>query len=152
MSSDGSSRIIKVELPGWLRALKPVVGVLVRFGKNPVGFVFSIISLYLSSLFLDLFGLVSGTVLGIFDSFAYVFDLARVFLTGTFGVVGIEILGIVTGIGAALNRALYALGPAAPFVVAIVGSLVIYAAYRGTIALLGEIPGGSSIVDILRLR
>lgn len=152
MSSDGSSRVIELTLPGWLRALKPVAAVLVQFGKNPVGFVFSIISLYISSLFIDLFGLVTGVVLGVFDSFAYVFDLARVLLVQAFGFVGIEILGLVAQIGLELRQALFLLGPAAPFLVALVGSLVLYGLYRGTIALLGEVPGGSTLVDFLRIR
>lgn len=152
MPSDGSNRTITLELPGWVQALRPVAATLVQFGKNPVGFVFSIISLYISSLFLDLFGLASGVVLGIFDAFAYVFDLSRAFLLGAGGRVGLEIIGLVTWFGASLNRVLYALGPTAPFLVALVGSLVLYGLFRGTIALLGEIPGGSTLVDFLRIR
>jgi hypothetical protein len=144
--------VIELTLPKWLRELEPYAGVLLQFAKNPVGFVFSIISLYISSLFLDLFGLASWVVLGVFDSFAYVFDVARLFLISAFGQVGIRILGVVTTFGAELNRALYVLGPAAPFVVALFGSLVFYGLYRGTIALLGEVPGGSTVVDFLRLR
>lgn len=152
MPSDGSSRIVVLELPGWLQALRPVATTLVTFGKNPVGFVFGIISLYISSLFLDLFGIATGVVLGIFDTFGYVFDLARRFLIGSFGQLGVGLLNVVLNFGRTIARGLDFLGPAAPIVVGLIAGVVMYGLYRLVIGLLGELPVGSTLVDLLRLR
>lgn len=151
MPTDGP-RVIKVVLPNWLQALKPVARVLIQFGRNPVAFVFSLISLYIANAVLGLFQVATGAVLWIYEGLASIFDMARVFLISGFGSVGIDLLNVVASLGAALNRALFALGPAAPFVVAFVGAAALYGLYRLGIGLLGEVPIGSTVVDVLRLR
>lgn len=155
-SSDGDRTIrVQAVLPEWAQALRPlagVVGVLVDFAKNPVGFVMSIISLYVVNAIFGLFGIIVGSIQAAFDVFVWAFDGARVMLISAASAVGFDILSAIAGLQMQFADAVSLLGPAAPIVAVGVGSLGVYATYRLVVVAAGELPLGSSIVDVLRLR
>lgn len=157
MSGSDGDRIIRVQavLPSWAQSLRPlanVVGALVEFGRNPVGFVMSIISLYVVNAIFGLFGIIVGSVQAAFDVFVFAFDGARVMLIGAASSVGLDIQSAIAGLMMQVADAVEMLGPAAPIVAVGMGSVLVYATYRLTVVLAGELPLGSSIVDLLGLR
>lgn len=135
-----------------LAPLAKVAGVLVRFGTNPVGFVASIISIYVVNTVLNLGAFGVNVVLAGGDILVGIFDFARVVLIWAFGGVGRDILAGVLIVREAVADVVGSAGPAGPIIAAVVVSVGLYGLYRLAVAGLGELPLGSSIVDLLGLR
>lgn len=152
MSADGSGEISTRELLETLAPLATVARVLVRFGRNPVRFVATIISLYIVNGFLNLGAFLVNSVLTAFGIVTGAFDFVRVLLVNAFGSLGINILAVYASGQQALADVIATAGPAAPFLATGFTAVVLYVGYRVGVALLGEVPIGSSIVDLLGLR
>lgn len=155
-ASDGGRGIrIQVELPEWLsslrRPLEQLRALYERFGSLP-GAIFGLISLYLLNGILDVIGVITGSVLFAFDLVVGAFRWVQRALVGAFGAVGIDVLGALTDLQVALAGIVAGAGPAGPFIAVAAVSVSLYLMYRVGVALLGELPVGSSIVDILGLR
>lgn len=151
MSADGG----ETTGPELLQALAPlanVAGFLARFGRNPVGFIVSVISLYIVNAVLNLGAFAVNSVLGVFNAVVGAIRAAQALLTGAFAFVGVDILGIFASLNEIVATIAASAGPFGPPLIAAFAAVSIYGTYRVGVALLGEIPIGSSIVDLLGLR
>ncbi|MBO4248376.1 hypothetical protein IL252_11180 [Halomicrobium sp. IBSBa] len=132
--------------------IQSTLGTLFRFLRNPVRFVFSIISFYVLNGILNIVSTVTSAVLGAFDYLVASLTFAQRALGQAFGVAGLNVLSA----RAALNQIVVTLaasaGPAAPILVIGAGAVTLFLIYRVGIALLGELPVGSSVIDLLGLR
>ncbi len=100
-----------------LEALAPLAGVakvLVRFGRNPFGFIATIISLYIVNGFLNLGAFAVNTVLSAFDIVVGSLDFVRITLVNAFGGIGIDLLGAIAVIQQVAGNVIATAGPAAP--------------------------------------
>lgn len=129
-----------------------ILDVLVAFGKNPIEFTFNIINLYILGGIFAIFNTIAAGVLGAFDIIVGALVIVRELLVGAFGAVGVDIIGGIVGFQQSLVESLSIFGPAAPIVLTAIAVAVMFLIYRVGVALLGELPIGSSIVDLLGLR
>jgi len=138
-----------------LEALAPLVSVaetLREFGRDPVGFVASIISLYIVDSFLNLGGYVVGSFLLVFDYITTPLQSAENLLVAALSLGGQPTLLALQSLTETVSGVVQQAGPAGPILAAVIAGVFIYVSVRVGVALLGEIPGGSTIVDLLRLR
>lgn len=138
-----------------LEALAPlasVANVLVRFGTNPVGFVASIISLYIVNTVVNIGAYAVNVILAAFDIVTGALNVVRGGLSWALGGVGDQIIGAILSGRAQVVDVVGGAGPAGPIIAAVVAAVGLYVLYRLGVALLGEIPIGSTIVDLLGLR
>lgn len=143
------------QLPKWLRALRiPLqqLGALYnQYGSVPAA-IFGLISLYILNGIIDVVGFVAGAFLAAFDILVGLTVAARRALVGVFGPIGVDLLGVGSELQRVLLDVVARSGPFAPIVAGIVAVVILYGLYRLGVALLGEVPGGSTLVDLLRLR
>lgn len=125
---------------------------LLSFLRNPFGFVASIITLYILNGLFSIIDVVAGSILFVFDVVVGSLRTAQALLVGAFGAVGVDIFGALVGVQQALSGVVAAAGPLGPPLAVAAASLMLYGLYRLTVALLGELPGGSTIVDLLGVR
>ena len=149
---DDETRVIEVALPDWLQALRPVVGTLIAFGRNPVGFIITAVATWLVAGALSV-----GSVLVAGADYAGTLLAAapqsvQAFLASAFAPVAQTLVGLAGQATASIGAVLATAGPAAPVLVAVFAAVVAVVLYRVGVALLGELPGGSSLVDILDFR
>lgn len=160
---DGS-RIIVVQnaLPEWVRNLRPLsqvaaalagaAGFLIAFAKDPVGFVVTVIRNFVVGAVLQAGAFVVETILAGFDIIVGALTFVQRRLVGAFAVVGVDILGVLTSLQRTLAGIVADAGPAGP-VIAVLGVAVgLYVLYRVAVAGLELVPGGSSLLTLLRLR
>jgi hypothetical protein len=127
-------------------------GRLLSFLSNPYGFVASLISVYIVGVVFDVASILIGSVLYAFDIIAGSFGYAQRTLVVGFSTVGIDILGALVGVQQAVSGVVASAGPLGPPLAVAAASLSLYVLYRLGIAALGELPVGSTVVDLLRLR
>lgn len=151
MSADGGETTGRQLLQA-LAPLATVAGFLARFGRNPVGFIASVISLYIVNSVLNLGAFAINSVLGVFNAIVGAIRAAQALLTGAFAFVGVDILGIFTSLNAIVAELAASAGPFGPPLIAAFAAVSVYLTYRVAVALLGELPIGSSVVDLLGLR
>lgn len=134
-----------------VEAVKQLVALIREYGSLPRA-IFGLISLYLLNGILDVVGIVVGSILFAFDLVVASLATAQGLLIRAFGAVGIDVLGALVGLQRAIGGVVEAAGPAGPPLAVAFGAVSLYVLWRIGIALLGELPGGSSIVDLLGLR
>jgi len=112
----------------------------------------AVISLYIVNTILSIGGFAVSILVSAGNIVSGAFVIVRELLVGAFSVVGVNILGIYQWLIGVLAGVVASLGPFGPPLAIGVGAVLVYSAYRVTIVLLGELPLGSSIVDLLGLR
>lgn len=130
--SDGTTQIIQVNprLPGWLAALKPVAKVLLAFGRDPYGFVATIISVYVLQSVFGLASYVVGSILAAFNTITGAIGFAQSLLITAFSALGDVLLIPLVALEQALASVVAGAGAAAP-IIAVAGSAVLlYGVYR----------------------
>jgi hypothetical protein len=160
---DGS-RIIVVQnaLPDWVYSLRPLTsvagalagaaGFLVAFAQDPVGFIVMVIRSFIIGSVLQAGAYVTNAILGGFAIIVGGLRYVQRTLVGAFGAAGVDILGVLFGLQEALAGIVAGAGPAGP-VIAVLGVAVsLFVLYRLALAGLEFVPGGSSLLTLLRLR
>jgi len=132
-------------------ALAQLVALIRRYGSLPEA-VFGLISLYILQGIFDVVSIVVGSILYVFDLVVGSIDAARLLLLEAFGAVGADVLGTLVAFQREIATVIESAGPAGPPIAVGATAVLLYVGYRVAVALLGEIPGGSSLVDILGLR
>lgn len=129
-----------------------VFSTLIAFATNPVEFIFRIINLFILNGLFAIFNTISGAVLAAFDSLVGALEFAQRALIRGFAAAGIDIIAALASIQRQFAAVFEGAGPLAPVLAAAlaVGALVVLS--RLAVALLGEVPVGSTIVDLLGLR
>ena len=150
--SGSEDELTRSEILKALAPLASVAKVLARFGRDPFGFVATIISLYIVDSILNLGAFAVNSVLAAFGFVVGFFDSIRVTLVTTFGRVGIDLLEVYVAGQQTVADIVSRAGAAAPFLAVGFAAVALYVGYRVAVALLGELPVGSSIVDLLGLR
>jgi hypothetical protein len=141
-----------VALPSALLApLRELAALYQRYGSVPRA-IFALISLYILNGLFSIINVVAGSVLFVFDLIVGSLRTAQALLVGAFGAVGVDILGALLGVQQAVSGVVVAAGPLGPPLAVAAASLMLYVLYRLAVALLGELPGGSTLVDLLGLR
>ncbi|WP_254271096.1 hypothetical protein [Haloarcula marina] len=135
-----------------LRVPENVAKTLFAFARNPVTYVGAIISGYIVRSVLNLGAFGVNSVLSAFGIVAGFFDGIRVTLVRAFGSIGIDLLAAYLSVQQVIGSAVRVAGPGGPFLAIGFTAVTLYLGYRVAVALLGEIPVGSSIVDLLGLR
>ncbi|ELZ23496.1 hypothetical protein C475_14523 [Halosimplex carlsbadense 2-9-1] len=112
----------------------------------------AIISTYIVESVFGLGSYVVASVLSVFDFVTLSLAWVQAQISGAFAWVGFDILSAVRWVQVELAIATEAAGPLGPLVAIAIASVTLAVLYRAGIALLGELPGGSSLVDFLGLR
>jgi hypothetical protein len=136
-------------------ALAPLAGVasvLVAFGEDPVGFIVEVVAAFLVATLLELGGIAVGAVDTIASTVAAVPRFVRLLVSGAFSQAGALVIGGIADLFRGVATTAQAAGPAGPVLVTVTLALTLVALYRVSVALIGEVPGGSSLVDIFNLR
>jgi len=134
-----------------IEAAQRLAALISRYGSIPRA-IFALISLYLLNGVFSIVNVVAGSVLYVFDLFVGSLGVAQDLLVSAFGAVGVDILGALLGVQQAVSGVVASAGPLGPPLAILAASALLYGLYRLAVALLGEFPGGSTIVDLLRLR
>lgn len=149
-----SERLIGVP-KSWVQPIQEVVALYNEYGSVPRA-IAAIISLYIVNAFLNLAGYLVGSIVMVGDIAAGSLDAVRGILGGIGQVIGFNFLTVASEIQLAIADVVTQLGPLGPPVAIGTGAILLYLAYllivRIGIAVVGELPVGSSIVDILGLR
>lgn len=102
-----------------------------RFASDPVGFIFSAISLYILNGIFDILGVLVASVLAAFDYVVAFLSGIQSYLVRFFAFIGVDILAFLAGLQMGVLNAVRGLGPLGP-VVAVGGAAVgIYLLYLG---------------------
>lgn len=155
--SESDGEFVK-DVKALVGALGPVADELRAFGalakeKGGVGpAIFFLITSYILAGIFDVINVIAGSILFAFDMVVGALRVARQLLIGAFGGVGRDILGVYTLVQQAFADVLAGAGPFAPIIAVAVAAGALYLIIRVGVALLGELPIGSSIVDLLGLR
>lgn len=128
------------------------IATLVAFATDPVGFIVEVVAAFVVATLLELGAIVVGVVDTFATTLAAIPRVARLALSGAFGAAGDVFIGTVASAYASLLGVVSVAGPAAPLVVVGLLAGTVALTYRVGVALVGELPGGSSLVDILGLR
>ncbi|WP_415381469.1 hypothetical protein [Halosimplex sp. TS25] len=136
---------------GWVRPLAQLVGLYREYGSIPKA-IFGLISTYIVSSVFGFGGYVVSSILAVFDWITLSLAWVQVELGGSFTIVGFRVLNAYRWVQGQLGNAAASAGPLAPVIAIAIGAVIFAVLYRALIALLGELPGGSSIVDFLGLR
>lgn len=156
--SGSESDSLAEEAKALIRALGPVADELRQFGalvKQKGGIapaIFFLISWYILGGIRSLLQVIVGSILSVFDLFVGALMVARLTLVGAFGGVGQEILGAYVTVQTVFAGLLAGAGPFAPVIAVGVAAVSLYVVIRVATVALGELPIGSSIVDLLGLR
>jgi len=125
---------------------------IVRFARNPFGFVAGIISTYVVGTILYFGRFLAGSILAPFriaaDSLGLVTNRAVLGLSAVTN----PLFGLIATVQGILITVVQAAGPAGPILIGLAAGAVVYLSVRLLISLAGEVPVGSSLVDFLRLR
>lgn len=136
---------------GRAAAIGQLVSLVTEYGSLPRA-VFALITLYILNGIFSVIDVLAGSVLFVFDVVVGSLQTAQALLVGAFGAVGVDILGALFGVQQALSGVVAGAGPLGPPLAVAAASLMLYGLYRLTVALLGELPGGSTLVDLLGVR
>jgi hypothetical protein len=136
---------------GRAAAIGQLVGLVTEYGSLPRA-VFALITLYILNGLFAIVDVIAGSVLFGFDLVVGSLQAAQTLLVGAFGAVGIDILGALVGVQQAIAGVVASAGPLAPVLAVGSASLLIYAMYvfgrRLVVGLLGELPGGSTLLEL----
>ncbi|MFC6757887.1 MULTISPECIES: hypothetical protein [Haloarcula] len=138
-----------------VRRLAPLVrfvDTLTEFARNPRRFIFGFISTYLVATALGFGEYLVSSILLVFDTVAGYFRGSAILLVTSLQTVTTPILGAGRVFTNAVATTVMAAGPLGPPIGAALTALLLYATYRLLIAVIGELPLGSSLVDLLGLR
>jgi hypothetical protein len=132
-------------------AIGQLVGLVTEYGSLPRA-VFALITLYILNGLFAIVDVIAGSVLFGFDLVVGSLQAAQALLVGAFGAVGIDILGALVGVQQAIAGVVASAGPFAPVLAVGSASLLIYGLYvfgrRLAVGLLGELPGGSTLLEL----
>jgi len=134
-----------------VKAIAQLAALVEEYGSVPRA-IFTLISIYLLSGIFDIIGVVTGSVLYVFDLGIGSLRVAQGLLIRAFGAVGVDVIETLITLQQEIGRVVESAGPLGPPIAVVSASVMLYVGYRVAVALLGEIPGGSTLVDILRLR
>ncbi|PSQ06652.1 hypothetical protein BRC92_00335 [Halobacteriales archaeon QS_4_69_31] len=135
----------------WIRPIRELVSLYNEYGSVPRA-IAGIITTWIVASVLNLGSYVVGSILGVWDLVASSITTARVSVGSSLGGFGLEALQVLALVQNWIATAVAALGPAGPPVAVAIGSVALFLGYRLVIALIGEFPIGSTIVDVLGLR
>lgn len=158
MSGSGSDDGFVEDAKALIRALGPVADELRAFGalarqKGGVApAIFFLITSYILAGIFNVINVIAGSVLFAFDFLVGALTVAQIMLVGAFGGVGRDILSTAVSVQQAFADVLVGAGPLAPIIAVAVAAGALYLVSRVGVVLLGELPIGSSIVDLLGLR
>jgi len=139
------------DAPSTTEAIGQLVALVREYGSLPRA-IFGLISLYILGGILTGVRIVTGSILYVFDLVVGALQVAQSLLIGAFAAVGLDVLGLLGDLGGELGRVVAEAGPLGPPIAVGAAAVGLFAMYRVGVALVGELPLGSSIVDILRLR
>jgi hypothetical protein len=128
-----------------------LVGLVRSYGSLPRA-IFALISLYLLNGIFSIFGVVAGSVLYVFDLIVGSLQVAQSLLIGAFGAVGVDLLGVFVALEGEIAGVVASAGPAGPVIAVGSTAVILFVGYRLAVSVLGELPVGSTIVDLLGLR
>jgi hypothetical protein len=132
-------------------AIGQLVALVQEYGSLPRA-LFALISLYILNGIFSVIDVVAGSVLFVFDLVVGSLSAAQSLLVGAFGAVGVDVLAALLGLQRALGDVVAGAGPAGPAIAVGATAIMLYVGYRLAVALLGELPVGSMVVDLLGLR
>jgi len=135
----------------WLSPIAQLAALYNEYGSLPRAFT-AIISSYIVSSVFGLGSYVVDSVLSVFDVITFSLGYVQRQIGRQAGFLGINVLGILRGVQRQIGAVIESLGPAGPPVAITVFALILFAVYRIGVALLGELPVGSSLIDTLGLR
>jgi len=140
------------DLPkGWLETLAELAAIREEYGSIPAA-IFALISLYILNGIFSIFSAIVGAVLTVFDVLTGALATAQMLLVGAFQRAGIDILGLLLDLERQIADVVASAGPLGPPLAVGATAVFLYVLYRLSVALLGELPGGSTLVDLLGLR
>lgn len=122
-----------------------------EYGSIPRA-VFGLITTYIVSSVFGFGQFIVGSVLSVFDYVTLSLAWVQAQLGASFGLVGFDILAAFRWVQIQIGSAAAAAGPAAPIIAIVFGAATVTVLYRAGVAILGELPVGSSLVDFLGLR
>jgi len=150
MSGSDGGNIVAIP-KALLEPLKQLAALADRYGSVPRAIV-GLISLYIVNGVLSIGSYIIGSFVALNDSVTASIRLAQNLLIGSLGAVGVDILYVGRSIQLQIATAIQGAGPLGPPIAVGIGALILYAMYRVVILALGELPLGSSLVDLLGLR
>jgi len=149
--SDGGGGLLIGIPKAWASPIREIAALYREYGSIPRAMA-AIISTYVVESVFGLGSYVVASVLSVFDYATLSLAWVQTQLGGAFAWVGFDILSALRWVQIQLGTAATAAGPLAPLVAIAIASVTLAVLYRAGIALLGELPGGSSLVDFLGLR
>lgn len=149
MSDDGLSA---KEILSALAPLVRFVDILERFARDPRGFIFGFISTYLVATALGFGSYIVGSILTVFDTLAGFFGGTATLLVSSLQTVTTPVLLAGQRLTLIIASVVQSAGPLGPPIAAAVTAALLILAYRLIIAVAGEFPVASTIVDFLGLR
>lgn len=148
----GSERGGIIGLPqSWLGPVAELVRLYNRYGSLPRA-ITAIISSYIISSVFGFGSFIIGSVFAVFDALTLSLRWVQQRVGVQFGMAGYTVLDGVRTVQQTIGGAVESLGPAGPIVAIAFAAIVLALVYRVGVALIGELPVGSSVVDILGLR
>jgi len=141
-----------VYLPTWLlEPLRELAGLYQEYGSIPRAVV-AIISGYIVSSVFGLGAYIVGSILTVFDVVAGSIAWVQYQAGAAFGFTGNSILRALRDVQLAFGDAIASAGPLAPVIAGGLAAIALYGTYRVGVAVAGEFPVASTIVDLLGLR
>jgi hypothetical protein len=150
--------IAEAALPWWLRILKPVATTLARLAqriREAGSFqqaVLTIVATWVASSVLGFGEYLIGFVFRLFTPVLRAIGLTERGVVAAFAPAGAAILETFAGLTAAVRDVTGVAGPVAPIIATLLVLGLGYVTYSVAVAALGELPLGSSLVDLLGLR
>ena len=150
--------IAEAALPWWLRILKPVATTLasvaqrIREAGSCQQAVLTIVATWVASSVLGFGEYLIGFVFRLFTPVLRAIGLTERGVVAAFAPAGAAILGVFRGLTTVVRDVTGVAGPVAPIIATLLVLGLAYVTYRVAIAVLGEFPGGSTLVDLLGLR
>lgn len=134
------------------RVIAELVSLVRSYGSLPRA-IFALISLYLLDGIFSIFGVIVGSILFVFDTLVGSLETALSLLLGAFSAVGVDILGVFLALERTVAGVVASAGPLAP-VIAVGGTaLILWIVWefgsRLAIGILGELPGGSTLLSLV---
>ena len=134
------------------RVIAELVSLVRSYGSVPRA-IFALISLYILEGIFSIFGVIAGSVLFVFDVIVGSFETVLSLLLGAYSAVGSDILGVFLALERNVAGVVASAGPLGP-VVAVGGTaLILWIVWefgsRLAIGVLGELPGGSTLLSLV---